>query len=90
MDSQAASKGAGFFLTILGALTLGISVGVGIASAAVKSRLTCVPVGDGANACQDILSATGDMTVAAGIGGFIAFFAGIAALALLQREETDV
>lgn len=87
MDVDRIAKPAGWFLSILGALTIGVSMGLGLESFMVKRRFMCGFAGQETDvvnittACADVLGASGDMILVSAVGGAVAFFCGIAAMA---------
>lgn len=87
MPSNRAYKAAAMFMLLLGSMVLGIAAGMGFVGYMVKQRLTCIAPMGGENACQDILEPAMDMIMAAGAGGFIAFVAGLLAIALIMQDE---
>jgi hypothetical protein len=93
IDVDTVAEPAGWFLSILGALVMGVSVGLGLASFSMKRRFACgAPhVNDGlvnvTAACGDVLGAWGTMTMLAAGGGAVAFGCGVVAMIYGKRQN---
>lgn len=83
-------RAAAFFITLLGAVVLGITTGMGIVAYMVQQRLACgtdfvVKMG----VCEDIVSPVMDMMLASGVGGFLAFVSGLAGIGLTNTSDDE-
>lgn len=102
MEYSEVYRGGGFMLTILGAAMLGISIGIGVVSYMIKTRLACDVVKnpavagagdtalDMAQLCSDILGPTSTLTFAAAGGGTLAFLAGLVVLGAAAEDPGEV
>jgi hypothetical protein len=91
MDLEQIAEPAGWFLSILGALVMGVGVGVGLSSYTLSRQLFCAfNVGseggvDTAAACGEILGAWNGMVLASTAGGVVAFACGLVVMVYGRR-----
>lgn len=87
MVSNSTYKAAAVFMLIVGSMVMGIAAGMGVVAYMVKQRLVCVAVDGASGPCQDIVGPAMDMIFTSAAGGFVAFVAGLLAIALVIRDE---
>jgi hypothetical protein len=93
IDIDDVAEPAGWFLSILGALVMGVSVGLGLASYTTAKRFGCAVDPGWAGlvnvtaACGDVLGAWGTMTMLAAGGGAVAFGCGVVAMIYGKRQN---
>lgn len=86
-------EAAGYFLSILGMLVLGVSLGLGFGTYLTKSRFRCGwQLGETSagllnvtQACGDVLGAANTMIVASAVGGTVAFMCGLVVMVYVRR-----
>lgn len=85
---------AGYFMSILGAMTLGISVGMGLLSYLTQRRFRCgTGIGHPSetvlvnitDACADVIGSAEPMIIASACGGAVAFLSGMAVMVYVKR-----
>lgn len=93
IDIDTVAEPAGWFLSVLGSLVMGVSVGLGLASYTTSRRFACglvrvEPKGvvNVTAACGDVLGAWGTMTMLAAAGGAVAFGCGVVAMVYGKRQ----
>lgn len=93
-DRDRLYEAAGYFMSVLGATVLGISVGLGFGTYLTKQRFRCGwglgPQSNGSvlnvsDACADVLGASNTMVLAAALGGLVAFMCGLAVMVYVKR-----
>lgn len=93
MDFDDVAEGAGWFLSILGSLVMGLSVGLGLASYTAHRRFACGLVRTDPGivnvtaACSDVLGAWNMMTLAAAAGGVVVFLSGMIVMVYGKRQQ---
>lgn len=87
-------EAAGYFLSILGMLVLGISLGLGFGTYLTRNRFRCgwglgetsAGLLNVTQACGDVLGAANPMIVASAAGGTVAFMCGLGVMVYIKRE----
>lgn len=97
-DYSAHLEAGGFIVTILGAMILGISVGLGLGAYMVQRRFACGAgiVGEAdwlfvnvTRACSDVMAPMNSMVLASALGGTVAFGCGLAVMVYAKRDGDD-